>query len=87
MKKLLIAAFALLAATAVYAQEQTANAPLVIKAQGSFLAGGTVVKVDGTYYFLPRRTMCCLLTCCRNGWKRNCIVSVNAVIHSRSPRT
>lgn len=49
MKKLLIAAFALLAATAVPAQEQTADSPLVIKAQGSFLAGGTVVKADGAY--------------------------------------
>lgn len=32
MKKLLIAAFALLAATVASAQEQMANAPLVIKA-------------------------------------------------------
>lgn len=49
MKKWFIAAFALLAAIVVSAQEQSADATLVIKAQGSFLASGTVVKTDGAY--------------------------------------
>lgn len=39
----------LLSAIAVSAQKQTDNGPLVIKAQGSFMAGGTVVKADGVY--------------------------------------
>ena len=49
MKRIIVAAFMLLSAIAVSAQKQTDNGPLVIKAQGSFMAGGTVVKADGVY--------------------------------------
>lgn len=49
MKELLISAFALFFAITVSAQGLAANTPIVIKAQGSFLAGGTVMKAGGVY--------------------------------------
>lgn len=49
MKKLLIPVSVLFLAITVFAQEQAANAPIVIISQGSFLAGGTVEKADGVY--------------------------------------
>ena len=47
MKKLFIAAVTLLFACAGFAQNNTGKAPLVIKEQGSFMAGGIVVKGEG----------------------------------------
>lgn len=49
MKKMFIAALVLLFANVCIAQEKTNQAPLVIKAQGSFFAGGTIVKAGGVY--------------------------------------
>lgn len=49
MKELLISAFALFFAITASAQELAANTPLVTKAQGSFLAGGTVMKAGVVY--------------------------------------
>ena len=49
MKKMFIAALMLLFANVCIAQEKTNQAPLVIKAQGSFFAGGTIVKAGGVY--------------------------------------
>lgn len=49
MKKIFIAAVMLLFACAGFAQNNSNNAPLVIKEQGSFLAGGTVIKGEGVY--------------------------------------
>ncbi len=49
MRKLFVAAFALLSTCVGIAQNQLTQAPLVIQRQGSFLAGGTVTKGEGVY--------------------------------------
>lgn len=49
MKKIIVAAVMLLFALAEFAQTNIDNAPIIIKEQGSFLAGGTVLKGEGTY--------------------------------------
>ena len=49
MKKIFIAAVTLLFACTGFAQNNSNKAPLVIKEQGSFLAGGTFIKGEGVY--------------------------------------
>lgn len=44
MKKIFVAAVMLLFAHAGFSQTNTDKAPLIIREQGSFLAGGTVIK-------------------------------------------
>lgn len=49
MRKFFVTAVALFFVYVGSAQNNISNAPLVIKEQGSFLAGGTVVKGEGVY--------------------------------------
>ncbi len=54
MKKIFVAAVMLLFAHAGFTQTNTDKAPLIIREQGSFLAGGTVIKGEGTYDHLDQ---------------------------------
>lgn len=49
MKKIFVEAVMLLFAHAGFTQTNTDKAPLIIREQGCFLAGGTVIKGEGTY--------------------------------------
>lgn len=57
MKKIFVEAVMLLFAHAGFTQTNTDKAPLIIREQGSFLAGGTVIKGEGTYDHLDQTNL------------------------------